>query len=213
MGFDELASFKGNSKHKQKKMSVIISNKVYNRDHLNRIKFVEKLKKHYQDKLDVFGIGFNAIEDKWDAIADYKYHIVLENSSYLDYWTEKLADCYLAGSFPFYYGCKNIDKYFPPNSYIPIDINDFAKTIEVIDQSIENNTYEKNIELIEESRNLVLYKYNLFELICSICDLKNPHEKKQQIKLRHELSFLDLHKLPLLAKRVYFKGLKKLHLI
>ena len=63
----------------------------------------------------IFGKGINGFEDKWDTLRDYKYHIVIENSSFDDYWTEKLADNYLAECFPFYHGCKNINKYFDKN--------------------------------------------------------------------------------------------------
>ena len=44
--------------------------------------------------------GVNSLNDKWDGIHDYKYHIVLENeANYLI--SEKLFDSYLGLSFPF----------------------------------------------------------------------------------------------------------------
>ena len=57
-------------------------------------------------------IDINPIEDKFDALIGYKYHLALENSVIPDYWTEKLADSLLAWCKPIYYGCPNINDYF-----------------------------------------------------------------------------------------------------
>ena len=43
---------------KTRLISVITSNKAFTRGHLDRIRFVEQLKAHYGDRLDVFGRGF-----------------------------------------------------------------------------------------------------------------------------------------------------------
>jgi len=88
---------------KTKLISVITSNKAFTKGHIERIEFVEKLKAYYGDRIDVFGHGFNSFDDKWDVLAPYKYHIVIENSSENYYWTEKISDCFLAETFPIYY--------------------------------------------------------------------------------------------------------------
>ena len=150
---------------KEKLISVITSNKAFTNGHIKRIKFVERLKEYYGDKLDVFGRGFQDFDDKWDVLAPYKYHIVIENSSQDYYWTEKLSDCFLCDTYPFYYGCTNVEDYFPKESLTQIDINNFEKTIAIIDKAIANDTYEKAQDALAESKNLVLDKYNMFEYI------------------------------------------------
>ena len=106
------------------------------------------MQKEFGDEVDVFGRGLKDFEDKWEVIAPYKYHIAIENSSTEDYWTEKLADCFLAGSYPFYYGCPNLDDYFPQKTYTSIDINNVEETIAIIKQKIEEKQFE--IEQLEK---------------------------------------------------------------
>lgn len=169
---------------KQKLISVITSNKAFTAGHIRRIQFVERLKAYYGDRLDVFGRGFREFEDKWDVLAPYKYHIVIENSAQDYYWTEKLSDCFLTGTYPLYYGCTNVDQYFPADSLTHIDINDFEGTVKTIDRILDNDTYDKAREALEESKRLVLDKYNMFEYIASLCDTLRPDAPKQQVTLR-----------------------------
>ena len=161
--YDELKKI--NTYTKNKLISVILSNKDITLGHKQKNLFVKKLKEHFGEKLDVFGVGHNEIEDKWTAISNYKYHLVLENCSINHYWTEKLADCYLAGAFPFYYGCKNLNTYFSPESYIKININKVDESIEIIKEAISKNTFENSQEHISHAKQLVLDKYNIFPML------------------------------------------------
>ena len=62
------------------------------------------------------------------GIKSYKYHLVIENNN-LDYViSEKLMDAYLGLSYPIYYGGKMVDRVFPNNSYLKIDINNFEES-------------------------------------------------------------------------------------
>lgn len=183
----------GKPAKKEKLISVITSNKAFTSGHIKRIKFVERLKEYYGDKLDVFGRGFQDFDDKWDVLAPYKYHIVIENSSQDYYWTEKLSDSYLCDAYPLYYGCTNVEDYFPKDSLTRIDINDFDKTIAIIDKVIAEETFEKSQAAIAESKRLVLDKYNMFEYIASLCDTLNPNAEKQEVTLEPCHSSEDIH--------------------
>jgi len=165
---------------KDKVISVISSDKAFYPGHVKRLKFVRKLARQKHFDIDIFGRGINDIEDKWDAIARYKYNIAIENSTYPDYFTEKLTDAFLGGSYPFYYGCTNIFDYFPKGSLTLIDINNFEKAIETIDNSIRNKFYEKSIKKIQAARDLVLDKYNIFPLITDLINSIQPKESKDQ---------------------------------
>ncbi len=162
--------FKNAAFEKTKLLSVISSDKVYTEGHKSRIRFVNALKDHFGDRLDVYGRGINDVEDKWEAIADYKYHIALENSSYEDYWTEKLSDCYLAGAFPFYYGCPNISSYFPEGSYRVVNIDQPEQAIAEIENAIRQSQYENSIGELDSAREMVLDQYNLFPALATLID-------------------------------------------
>jgi hypothetical protein len=157
--YDELSALKPFDK--KRLISVITSDKAFTRGHRQRIDFVKKLKQHFGPVLDVYGRGIHEIEDKWDAIRDYKYHITLENCSYPDYWTEKLSDVYLAGAVPIYYGCPNLANYFSEASFIPIQY-DFNHAIAVIEKTLREDRYADFVPEITHARALVLDQYNLF---------------------------------------------------
>lgn len=169
---------------KKKLISVITSNKAFTQGHLNRINFVEQLKKKYGDQLDIFGRGYNDFDDKWDVLAPYKYHIVIENSSQPYYWTEKISDCFLAETFPFYYGCTNLSDYFPENSFQPIDIHNFDRTTAIIDSIIAKDTYEESKGILKECKDKVLGEYNFFNYVAALCDQLNPELSKERVTLQ-----------------------------
>jgi hypothetical protein len=139
---------------------------------------VQKLKEAFGDDLNIYGKGQNPIDDKADASRAYKYNIVIENSIHPDYWTEKLSDCYLEEAFPFYAGCPNIDRYFSPDAYTPINLDDSDGAIEIIRAAITENRFEKSRAAVREARRKVLDEYNLFNLITdhidSLAPIKNP---------------------------------------
>lgn len=186
--YDELKSI--NNYNKSKLLSVICSNKTFTSGHKKRYDFCMSLKEYFGDQIDIFGSGINDIEDKWDAVYSYKYHIVIENSTFKDYWTEKLSDCYLGGAYPFYYGCPNLNDYFDQLSYSCIDINDFDGAVKVIENAINNNFYEQRYNRIIEAKNLVLDKYNLFNVIANIAESNhNQSLTKSLITIMPEQSF------------------------
>jgi hypothetical protein len=195
--------------NKKKLISVITSLKGFTQGHKDRINFVKKLKNHFGDQLDVFGKGINGFEDKWDTLRDYKYHIVIENSSFDDYWTEKLADNYLAECFPFYHGCKNIDKYFDKSAYNLIDINHFEASVEIIEAGIAQNLYEKRYEAITEAKRKVMNEYNIFPMLIKQLEAQNHNGYiKKNISMKHENSYVDFYKIWMILKRFYIKKFK-----
>ena len=183
--YDNLKTKMSNGLSKSKLASVITSNKEYTRGHRDRIYFVEQLLNRFGDQVDFYGQGFNDINDKWNAIAPYKYHIVLENSSVPHYFTEKLSDAFLGCSYPIYYGCPNIFEYFPPSSLTTINISDLSQAIDTIEKIIFSDTFQKNFTYIDHARELVLDHYNLFAVI-SEHSKSAPGKKKIPVELHPE---------------------------
>ena len=182
-----------NPNDKTKLLSVITSNKAFTQGHLDRIKFVEKLKAHFGERIDIFGRGFRSFEDKWDVLRPYKYHISIENSSQQYYWTEKISDCYLAESFPFYYGCTNLSDYFSRDSFVPIDIHNPEQSIDTIERVISSNRFEKAADILREMKQKVLGEYNMFEYVARLCDQMNPNAPKRQVTILPCKSGMNFH--------------------
>ena len=185
--YDELKEI--DSTQKTKLISVISSNKNKTKGHKERLNFIKILKKHFGDKIDIYGLGINEISDKWDAISPYRYHIVIENSLEENYWTEKLADAYLAESYPIYYGDPNINDYFTKNSLTKIDINNPFQAIKQIEHVIKNDYYNKFKKEILKSKERVLNHYQIFPELYEIInklEKERTNDKKISLTIKPE---------------------------
>ncbi len=143
--------------------------------HSTRVAFTWWLKEQMEE-LDIFGHGVNPMKDKAEALDPYKYHIAVENHVYAHHLTEKLPDAFLGYCLPFYHGAPNADEYFPRESFIPIDINDRKRSLDIIKSHIANNEYEDRLPYIIEARRRVLEEENLFAIIA-----KKIHETERGI--------------------------------
>ena len=126
--------------------------------HRLRVAFVNLLRRELP-AIDFFGKGGHFLQDKLDGLLPYRYSIAIENSSAPYYFTEKINDCFLSYTVPVYYGCSNIEKYFPEKSFIRIDITNPGKAIERIKEIIFHDNWEERLEAVKEARELVLNKY------------------------------------------------------
>jgi hypothetical protein len=150
---------------KDKLLSVVCSNRRGKLTlHSRRLRFTNQLKERMPE-LEVFGHGIRPISDKAEALDAFQYHIAIENHVSPHHLTEKLPDAFLGYTLPFYHGCQNATDYFPPDSFIPIDVGDFEKTVDIIQSTIANNEYRDRLPYIIEARRRVLEKHNLFAIL------------------------------------------------
>jgi len=160
---------------KIKELSVFCSDKAITADHRLRLKFVTALKDYFGDRLDWFGNGINALPEKWDGIAPYKYHIVLENKVAHDVITEKLYDSYLGLAFPIYSGAPNVGEYFSRDSYLEINIRDLWGSIRRIEEVLKAEEWKNNYSALLKSKNLVLNQYNPYARMARIAKETGAH--------------------------------------
>ena len=192
--FDQLVSLR--MPHKSRTLSCIVSDKTVWPGHKKRLLFVKTILNQISLNLDLFGSGFQYLEDKWDGLAPYKYSLAIENSSSPNYWTEKIADCFLCWTVPFYYGCNNLEKYFPEKAFIRIDIEKPKDSSEYIQSIIRQDDFVSRISALEEARELVLYKYQFFPYISNLIKYqKNIDYKRKYIKVKpYRKSIFDIIK-------------------
>lgn len=152
---------------KNKLVSWVTSNASHKEGHKLRMSLKDYLEQQHFE-FDLFGRGFNPIPDKFDGIAPYKYSLAIENYACQDYWTEKIADCFLSWTIPIYWGATNIHSYFPTDSMIRIDPGDLKGSLEIIREAIDSNFYDRNFAALAEARNLILNKYQMFPHICTL---------------------------------------------
>ncbi|WP_411827756.1 glycosyltransferase [Luteolibacter sp. AS25] len=143
--------------------------------HATRYDFTWALKEEIPE-LEIFGRGVRPVDDKSEALDDFKYHIVVENFVGPDHWSEKLSDSFLGLSLPFYHGCPNAADYFPEGSFIPIDINDYEGSLATIREAIANGEYEKRLEDLLEARRRVLDVHQIFPMVAR--EIESRHEER-----------------------------------
>ena len=163
---------------KNKLLSVICSTKTYTKAQRNRIQFVESLVRHFGSAVDVFGRGRNPIDDKADAIAAYKYHIVLENNRIGNFWTEKFSDALIGYSLPLYVGAPNLPSVIPDaNGLMVLPIADFDSCIGAIESLLEADPYDGLVPAITRCREWCLETTNVFARAARIIQEAHCHGK------------------------------------
>jgi len=163
--YDELAS--SEIPIKNRSISAIVTSKQMYRGHRMRFRLIRDLAKKLP--IDLYGRGINPLKDKWDGLAEYRYSIAMENDYQPHWWSEKIADCFLAGTVPIYYGCPNIGDYFPEKSFINLDVSNAEAASRQIRHILENDDYESRFRALKEAKRLVLEEYNMFNLMAEIC--------------------------------------------
>jgi hypothetical protein len=186
LGYDDLRTARP---EKTRELSVVCSAKDGTDGQRLRLSLVERLQGHFGARLDWFGRGIRPIEDKWDAVAPYRFHLSLENTAEPDYWSEKLSDAYLGGAFPLYWGCPNIANYFAADSFLPIDPADVAGTIALIERVLSEGITPAREAAVARARTQVLERYNLFPTIAALLE-RCPDGDPRTVRLRPEREFV-----------------------
>jgi len=175
---------------KRDEISVFCSTKTFTPEHRMRLRFVERLKEHFGDRLSWFGNGENPVGEKWEGLAPYRYSLVLENQASNMIFTEKIMDAYLAMAFPIYWGAPNLDSFFPKDSFRAIDIKHFDSALEVIEGVLEEDPYDSALPSLLRAKRLVTDDYNFVNRLASIAqesiqvDHVNDHPKKVRVDVR-----------------------------
>lgn len=164
--FDELAGCA--VPEKKRPLSWIVGNCHDLPGHMKRGVFLRAIQADKTLDIDLYGRAVHFIEDKWDGLAPYRYSIAAENTSWPDYWTEKIADCFLTWTVPFYHGCGNLEKYFPADSFIRIDIEKPEEAIGIIKRCLQEDEWSRRLPALEEARRRVLYEYQIFPVLAKL---------------------------------------------
>jgi hypothetical protein len=179
--YDELKS--APFPEKRRSLSWITSNLALHRGHRRRLKFLSRLQSAGV-AFDLFGRGFSPLADKWDGLAPYRYSIAVENESCPDYWTEKIADCFLAWTMPIYFGATNIADYFPRDSFVWLDIED-PEAPRKVAEIVASDLSERNRAAIAEARRRVLEEHNLFPRLSRLISSSSPASPARRIAFPH----------------------------
>jgi len=133
--------------HKKNKiLSIIASGKRQTHGHRLRHEIINN---KFID-MDVFGQGYNPIDNKITAFKDYMFSLIIENDNTDNWFTEKIIDCLITGTIPVYWGCNNIGNYFNVKGFIQFkNIEEFKN----ITPKLTKETYDNMFPYIKENFN------------------------------------------------------------
>ena len=171
--YDELVVEDSNPYDKNKLLSCIQSDKQFTEGHKLRHNFLANFIKTTPELIDLYGgISFrNKIlkdDDKFYALSNYKYCLSFDNQDTIkSFFGTQFTDSILYWTVPIYWGGANLDRFFPKDSYIQIDIRKSGELDRVID-IINNDDYESRLPALKEARELILNKYNMWPMLDEI---------------------------------------------
>jgi len=141
---------------KTRTVSIIASEKRDTEGHQLRHEVIEKTGRN---DLALFGRGYRTIPYKLEALKDFRFSFVIENSRCDYYFTEKLIDCLVTGTIPVYFGCPSIGKFFNTDGFLFLnDIND----LEDIEDKLTEELYLQKLPAVQENFQLA-QRYALAE--------------------------------------------------
>ncbi len=157
--YDELCGME--VPEKSRDLSTITSRATLLAGHRRRRRFLSALQAAGL-RFDHFGKGIRPLARKDEGLLPYRYSLCLENTIAPHYWTEKLADSFLAYCLPIYVGAPNIGRYFPAGSYLAVDPGRPQAAAREIRQAVENRLWERNLDQVRAARQLILQEYQFF---------------------------------------------------
>lgn len=120
------------------------------------IQFFEGISENYFDLYGKWWPGSlrnyrGSVERKSEVLKNYKFSFAYENMYGISgYITEKIFDCFHAGTVPIYFGAGNIETYIPKNCFI--SRQDFSSDAELLDHLtwMSESAYQGYLDRIQE---------------------------------------------------------------
>ena len=95
------------------------------------------------------------------------FHLAVENTQNLNYFTDKIVDAFLTNTVPIYWGCPNIGDFFDERGMIILDSEeDF---ISLVNNLTEEDYYSRK-KYMEDNYNRAIYYAEVFMRINSILE-------------------------------------------
>jgi len=128
--------------------------------------------------VDLFGVGWEAAnlpfvesvyrgrcESKIEILQQYKFSVTFENSdAFMGLITEKIFDCFAAGTVPIYLGAPNVSDYIPNDCFI--NFRDFSNYSELYNYLVDmpEERYQAYLDAVKRFLNTP--QYNQFTSTC-----------------------------------------------
>ena len=166
---------------KPRALSAIASAKSMVAGHRQRLAILAELAARHGDAIDIYGRGLGPLLPgrayqgpldrdsglplgrlcKYDGLRDYRYSLCIENGRERNYYTEKIVDAWMSWTVPLYWGCPNLDDYYPREAFVAVDLEAPGAADEIVRRSREPVS-RLTLEAIAEARRLALDRYGVW---------------------------------------------------
>jgi hypothetical protein len=148
--------------NKTKNVSIIASGKNITIGHRLRHQIIS----NFRNDIDVYGRGYKSVDNKIEALKDYRFSIVIENVKKDYYFTEKLIDSFMTGTVPIYYGCPSISDFFDIRGIIIIgNINDYGKIKNTLNKETYENMKPYILENYKRAKEFLIAEDNIYKVL------------------------------------------------
>ncbi|RIZ68639.1 MAG: hypothetical protein D0530_11750, partial [Methylococcales bacterium] len=103
--------------------------------------------KRIKNRINDFYLGL--CQNKLETISDYQFSICFENMMWPSYMTEKIIDCFVAGTIPLYLGAPDIEAMIPKETFI--DMRNFS-SFEQVEDYMNSMTRDEALAMINAGR-------------------------------------------------------------
>jgi hypothetical protein len=104
------------------------------------------------------------IGEKEDLFDTFQFAIIIENTTEINNFSEKIIDCLITKTIPIYYGCSNIDQFFDTTGWIilkSVSIEELQSKLEILD----SNYYNKYVDIIQKNYTASKEYVNIYDNI------------------------------------------------
>ncbi len=189
-GYDRLYSLPRPAK--ENRISVVCSDNRFTAGQRLRLDFLDEVKQELGDRIVHFGRGYTPISDKLDAILPHRFHLALENCSLPNYWSEKIADAYLAWAFPLYVGCPNLEDVMPSRSFVRIDPANAPESVAIMKRLLESPLTDAEHNAVAAGRNAILNVFNPIAIWARCAETRWRATAQERVVIRSHKAFRSL---------------------
>lgn len=108
---------------------------------------------------------------KEPGLEPYRYSLAIEATSERNYATEKIFDCLLCETLPFYWGCPNLEEWLDPECFVRLDLDTPGAAYRTIRDAIEGDEYTRRLPAIRRAKHRILEEYNVFPVLARLFTL------------------------------------------
>ena len=170
---------KSSSPEKTRTLSAVVSSAYTLPGHRKRVDLLRDLEQcdlsFLETPFDHFGFdnrrglrhwrGPLAPYRKEPGLEPYRYSIAVEAVSEPNYASEKIFDCLLCETLPFYWGCPNLEEWLEPECFVRLDLDTPGAAWRTIRATIEADEWTRRLPAIRRAKQRILDEYNLFPVL------------------------------------------------